>query len=641
MLQGLSATAEVSIEILRINGRRRNTPFFSPNNLSAASKCGAQNTSTTLHQQTALDTMTNEKEALLESAPIPHLDREGKRGRPRGTLRLHLCVIGLVAVILLNWRHTSKSLFQYPGEHITWSPCGSVGDRPVECSTITVPLDHFNASNNAGGKHFSVPLIRLRGKNATHNLLLNPGGPGGSGAEFIHRRGAQLSAIVGEGFHLLSFDPRGINGSKPSASCYPNDDARRNIPKPVQPRNAFTDSGDLWAWASGFSQACADTMGEYAPHINTPQTAADMNNILEAVGQDDMYYWGFSYGTVLGQTYATLFPERSKRVIIDGVVNHFNWYNASSDESMIDTDSVYDGFISECIKAGPEACPLASQEIAETKSQLSKRLISTIQKLIDDPISVYINATQYGTVTYSSIWHGAIFPALYRPANWSTLANNLASLLHGNATPAFLTYAWTDYHAESESNFGEANTFVELNDATSGPAHWPQDRLALLRASAGKLNVSMFSETVLDGIFLTAKWPVPPGHGFVPKRHVQTAHPVLVLSSAHDPITPLVSAQVANGVFAGSRLVKVLGYGHCSIAVPSVCLARHVRGFLYEGKLPESNEECEVDGNPYFGKGGEEGEMRVFEDEEERAIHRAQVELARDIWFRPRRRLWI
>jgi pimeloyl-ACP methyl ester carboxylesterase len=375
-------------------------------------------------------------------------------------------------------------------------------------------------------------------------------------------------------------------------------------------------------------------MGEYAPHINTPQTAADMNDILEAVGQDDMYYWGFSYGSVLGQTYATLFPERSKRVIIDGVANHFNWYNGSVDESMVDTDSVYDGFISECIRAGPEACPLASRETAETHGQLSKRLMSSIEKLRNDPISVYVNATQYGTVTYSGIWHGAVFPTLYRPPKWSALADNLASLLRGNATPAFLTYAWTDYRAESQSNFVEAHAFVELNHAASGPAHWPQDRVTMLKAAARKLNASMFGETMLERVFLAAKWPVPHGHGFVPARHAKTAHPLLVLSQAHDPITPLASARAANEVFEGSRLVTVLGYGHSSIAVPSLCLARHVRRFLYEGRLPERNEECEVDGNPYFGKGVE---LRAFEDAEERSIHRAQVELARDLWLRPRR----
>lgn len=147
----------------------------------------------------------------------------------------------LATGLLLNWllhqtplpgRHHCHSKpdspNQYAGEHITWTPCGDVSGKTVECSEINVPMDQFNETNS-GNKTFSIPLIRLRGENATQNLLLNPGGPGGSGIEFIYRRGKQLSDIVGEGFHLLSFDPRGINGSKPLASCYPTTEARREL----------------------------------------------------------------------------------------------------------------------------------------------------------------------------------------------------------------------------------------------------------------------------------------------------------------------------------------------------------------------------------------------------------------------------
>jgi hypothetical protein len=78
-------------------------------------------------------------------------------------------------------------------------------------------MDQF--SPNDSNRTFNIPLIRLRGRNATQNLLINPGGPGGSGLAFLHRRGEQLNAIVGEGYHLLSFDPRGINSSTPQALC--------------------------------------------------------------------------------------------------------------------------------------------------------------------------------------------------------------------------------------------------------------------------------------------------------------------------------------------------------------------------------------------------------------------------------------
>jgi pimeloyl-ACP methyl ester carboxylesterase len=152
-------------------------------------------------------------------------------------------------------------------------------------------MDQFDAKNS-GNKTFSIPLIRMRGKNATQNLLLNPGGPGGSGTEFVFRRGKQLSEIVGEGFHLLSFDPRGINASRPLASCFPDREARK-LTDGLRDTEIEHDSGEAYAWSLNLAQACKDTMDEHGGYINTPQTAADMNSILDAVGQDDLVYWGF------------------------------------------------------------------------------------------------------------------------------------------------------------------------------------------------------------------------------------------------------------------------------------------------------------------------------------------------------------
>jgi pimeloyl-ACP methyl ester carboxylesterase len=106
---------------------------------------------------------------------------------------------------------------------------------------------------------------------------------------------------------LLGFDPRGINGSHPLATCYPTPEAYRELSR-VRDRNIVEDSAELFAWAANNVRACDDTMGEHGRYLNTPQTATDMNSILDAIGQQDMYYWGFSYGTLLGQTYATLFP---------------------------------------------------------------------------------------------------------------------------------------------------------------------------------------------------------------------------------------------------------------------------------------------------------------------------------------------
>lgn len=580
--------------------------------------------------------MMDEKQPFLEPTQASEQPR-AKRSRQSNVLGLVVSLLVCLAVLthcswqLLNslrhfYQHRHKDhQLRYAGEHITWEGCGEIKGRPVECSTITVPMDQFNATNS-GDKVFTVPLIRMRGKDATQNLVLNPGGPGGSGFEFLHRRGEQISTIVGEGFHLLSFDPRGVNGSSPQALCYPDQEARRALSQGRYMR-LIEDSPEAYAFSKNHVKACADTMGEHGLYINTPQTAADMNSILDAVGQTDMIYWGFSYGTLLGQTYAGMFPERSQRVIIDGVANQFDWYEeVAAPESMVDTEHVMEGFFSECLKAG-ENCTLST--MVESADELMDKVLGFAESISEEPLSVYINNTAYGLLDYSKILYTGIFPALYKPAQWYSLADRLAKLLEGNATDAFLAYGGNDPWGLAD----DSNTFVGLNDMKSGAKYWPQDRKSALDIIIPVANQSLFGPAWSSGSYIRQQWIIPQTHSYVPKYDVKTAHPLLILSTTYDPVCPLVSARSANKAFAGSQIVEVKGYGHCSVAVASSCLAKHVRNFLYNGTVPDSYTQCEVDG-PYFVKPEEDGKivaaLREFEDPEEMRIHMAQLELAGD-----------
>ncbi|CAN8095369.1 unnamed protein product [Discula destructiva] len=487
-------------------------------------------------------------------------------------------------------------------------------------------MDQFNATNS-GDKFFTIPLIRLRGDDAAQNLLINPGGPGGSGSEFIFRRGEQLSTIVGEGFHLLSFDPRGIGISTPRATCYPDDETRQTH-GPVRNQKIVEDSPQAFAFAKNYVQACADTMGEHGLYINTPQTAADMNSILDAVGQEDMVYWGFSYGTLLGQTYAGLFPERSKRVIIDGVVNQFDWYNETSNtEDFEDTERVFDGFFDECVKAGAD-CPLTT--LAKSKDELFDKIMGLADSMYTEPLNVYVNNTSWGTLDYFKIMFGAIFPTLYKPANWYDLADRLTKMLGGNATDAFLAYGKGDPFG----TYFDGNYFVTMNDGKSGLDFWPKDRMAVLKHIIEPVvNASLFAASIGGNWYIKQQWTIPKTHTYEPRFGVKTAHPLLILSTTYDPICPLVSAHSANKAFADSQIVEVKGYGHCSVAVTSSCAAKHIRSFLYNGTVPESYTQCEADG-PYFIKPGEDGKaftaLKKFDDPEDLKIHMAQLNLARD-----------
>lgn len=255
-----------------------------------------------------------------------------------------------------------------------------------------------------------------------------------------------------------------------------------------------------------------------------------------------------------------------------------------------------------------------------------------MEKVKEQPISAYINATAYGLLTHGKIWNKVFFQALYKPGAWWETVDNLAQLIQGNATAIYKQL--TD-----ESGFGgqswDANRFVTANDGLSGPEHWPADRQSLLEEIIPSVNMSSFGVTGLPTIYTKQQWLYPKTHSYKPVKGVKTAGPLLILSTSWDPVCPLVSARSAHNAFEGSQIVEIKGYGHCSVAVTSMCANQVVREFLYEGKVPERYTECDVD-SPYFVKPGEDSKGLAwarFTDPEEQRIHAAQLELARDWEF--------
>lgn len=223
-----------------------------------------------------------------------------------------------------------------------------------------------------------------------------------------------------------------------------------------------------------------------------------MNYILDAVGQEDMIYWGFSYGTTLGQTYATMYPERSKRIVIDGVANINDTYRRldPDQKQFSDTDKVLYGFFDECVKAGPDRCPLAS--FGSTADELQEAVLSRVDKLKDEPLSVYVNSTLYGIFDYPNLLTNAIFYTLYSPKRaWTPVARQLATWLGGNATELWMEHGRADHYA----SIGEAIRFVTFNDAKSGPEYWPQGRQDVVDEIVRVANQSLFSRIDMTGFF--------------------------------------------------------------------------------------------------------------------------------------------
>lgn len=279
-----------------------------------------------------------------------------------------------------------------------------------------------------------------------------------------------------------------------------------------------------------------------------------------------------------------MFPDRVSRLIIDGVSNLDNWYNSFFDEeSLIDTDTLYAGFVEECFKAG-EACPLNSIKGKSFKSsgELKSYIDKFLKDLEEEPIPVYLNNSHYGAITRRSIVTNGIFPALYKPTpTWPVLANNLAALLEGNSTPAYNAYhdSWVGSLLRDETN-----TFVVLNDAWKTGSGSPLHGIKAIQnfSLSGTDLSTLVSKYQGSDIFDRASWSIPTTHNFRPQYYPEfprfkTAKPILVVSTTYDPVSPLVSAKKAHDSFEGAGFVEQKSYGHCSISMASLCTAKHVQ----------------------------------------------------------------
>ncbi|MFC5752829.1 alpha/beta fold hydrolase [Actinomadura rugatobispora] len=211
---------------------------------------------------------------------------------------------------------------------ISWGACptdvtGGSYLKNAECGQVEVPLDHANPT----GRKISVAVSRVKATDRANYqgvLIGNPGGPGSAGLYLSGGLASWLPKEVAARYDIIGFDPRGVESSKPAISCYPaySDPVRPDyVPRSVREEKRWL------ARSKKYADLCAQKYGWLLPHLRTTSSARDLDSIRTALGAQQISYYGFSYGTYLGATYATLFPKNVKRMVWDGNVDSRNvWY---------------------------------------------------------------------------------------------------------------------------------------------------------------------------------------------------------------------------------------------------------------------------------------------------------------------------
>jgi pimeloyl-ACP methyl ester carboxylesterase len=457
----------------------------------------------------------------------------------------------------------------------TWQPCSADVaqlDPRVECATVRVPLDYRRPS----GTTIDVAISRVRTAKPDQRLgvlLFNPGGPGGPGLNLSAIFAHLLPESVLDRYDLIGFDPRGIGRSAP-VSCNLTEEQRTDFTKIVPyPRADGNISGNV-RYALGIAAACARTGDALLPFITTANTARDMDQIRAALGERKISYLGYSYGSYLGAVYASLFPRRTDRIILDSVVH--------PDRIWRDTLRAWGPAVE--IRLGDFARWAAARDdiyhLGATPGAVRQLFFDLVVRLDANPVPVgnlLVDGNLFREVNRGSMYSDAFFPALAE--NYRLLLDN-----PGSPTPAMFPEVPAD------------NSPMGLFAVFCGDTRWPRSITRYQQDVRTDLITSPAVGGMAANLWPCAFWPFPPREPPVPIATHGPAN-VLLIQGLRDPATPYDGGQAMRSTLGKqARLVTVDIGGHGIAyginANPNTCADDASTTFLITGNLPTTDLFC-------------------------------------------------
>jgi pimeloyl-ACP methyl ester carboxylesterase len=550
-----------------------------------------------------------------------------------------------------------------------------------KCARLIVPLDWTNASNP---NEVVLAITKLPAKVPVSDprfggtVVTNPGGPGGSGSDDVRYNGHSVQNIVdGEKhFEILSFDPRGVHRTTPSPSCFQSPEAREIFLE----LNKLAGGPDIprsldikWAMSQGLGQLCAEAPYGVYPNgdnikqfVTTSLVAHDMVRIIDAVAEEQtespssrdggqmpivvthekplLNYWGFSYGTYLGNTFASMFPSRIGRMILDGNVDADDYAATGWSTNLYDNNQVWRTFFEWCFEAGPK-CELYDQQF-QNPIDLHANVVDLFEKFKTDPMPFIDTQGRVNVLTYFNLEY-TMHAYAYNPwHHWRKLARNLASLLQGDPFP-FLDLNSTKSPTNPLPNATYADILSAGDDTTPDPRFlntttpYPPDYAHSLEAAISVLcgdgsplpdskssYASYVSDLVNQSALIGPTWAqitLPCRHWPESLRPAERnrfagpfgsnlssyaleadpnkgawARPLLFIGNTADPVTPVRNALRMSETHEGSVVLTQNAPGHCSGPThPSRCVWESIRAFYNAGELPKKGKRCEIDWKPW------------------------------------------
>jgi pimeloyl-ACP methyl ester carboxylesterase len=461
---------------------------------------------------------------------------------------------------------TPAALAPFYGQHLTWHGCAD----GLRCTKLLVPLDYSKPS----GPRLHIAVIEEKSSGrAQGSLVMNPGGPGASGVQFVEEDGDLFKPLMSH-LNLVSFDPRGVGASDPIRCLTgPQLDAFVNLdPTP----GTAQELAATIRLSRNFANACYQKNGTYLEHVGTIDEARDMDVLRAALGDAKLTYYGASYGTYLGAKYAQLFPTHIRAMVLDGALNPAEAETAANLVQAKGFETDLDDFVAYCAKSGD--CPFGS-----TASAAMSGLNDLIAQITAHPLD------SNGRVVGAGEFFEGLAEGLYSTGSWPELQKVLGAAKDGNGAGVLLfADSLTGRNNDgSYSNEIESNLAINCIDRPSPTSVATYEKYAEKFAKIAP----HFGAALEYGSLPCAFWRVPP---------VETPHPVaapgappiLVIGTTRDPATPFVWAQALAHQLSSGVLLTHDGDGHTAYIDMDPCVDSVVAKYVIDLQPPKAGTVC-------------------------------------------------
>jgi len=467
---------------------------------------------------------------------------------------------------------------------LNWGSCSQfltdTSDVPTaQCTTVSVPVDY----NKPGGARAKLAVIRVRATGQRiGSLLVNPGGPGGSAVDMVAGMASDLqNSDITRNFDLVGFDPRGVGHSTPAVRCRTDAefDAYRRDPMVDYSPSGVSHIEQLYRQ---LAQQCVNRMGaEFLANVGTASSARDMDMVRQGLGDDQINYLGYSYGTELGTAYLEGFSDHVRAMVLDGAIDPTVDPVEENIRQMAGFQTAFNDYATDCARS--KACPLGTDPT---------QFVNRYHALVDPLATKPGRTSDPRGLGYADATTGTI-NALYTPQHWKFLTSGLLGLQRGTDAGDLLLLA--DDYEDRNKNGHYGNDQDAFNAVRCVDAPTPTDSATWvsadqrIRQAAPFLSYGQFTGNAPRD--MCALWPVPA------TSWPHTAPPVamgkaVVVSTTHDPATPYQSG-VNLARQLGAPLITYDGTQHTAVFNGNQCVDTAAVRYFVAGMLPPPSLQCQ------------------------------------------------